>query len=112
MFCRLVLKVSKVLPTSSVIVWVKFVRSIPYLLATATSIKLTNSSRARIEITIDVAVTVVVMVRRVFLITLVRVFWKHVSFFLLALSISYSSSFLSALLSASGRSSIATMIVL
>jgi hypothetical protein len=34
-FCRSVLKVSKVLRTSSVIVWVKFMRSFPYLLATA-----------------------------------------------------------------------------
>jgi hypothetical protein len=69
MFGGSVLKVSKVLHTSSVIVRVNFVRSFPYLLATATSINLTNSSGVRLGVTIDVAVAVVMMARTVFLIT-------------------------------------------
>jgi hypothetical protein len=52
-----------------VIVHVKFVRSFPYFLATATSINLTNSSGVRLGVTVDVAVAVVVMVKTVFLIT-------------------------------------------
>jgi hypothetical protein len=74
MFCRSVLKVSKVLHTSSVIVQVKFVRSFLYLLATATSMNLTNSSRVRLGVTIRVAVAVVMMAEMVFLITPVHVF--------------------------------------
>jgi hypothetical protein len=69
MFCTSVLKVSKVLCTSSVIVRVKFMRSFPYLLATATSINLTNSSEVRLGGTVGVAVAVVVMAGMVFLIT-------------------------------------------
>jgi hypothetical protein len=68
-FCTLVLKVSKVLRTSSVIVRVKFMRYFPYLLATATSINLTNSSEVRLGGTVGVAVAVVVMAGTVFLIT-------------------------------------------
>jgi hypothetical protein len=82
------------------IVQVKFMRSFPYLLATVMPINLTNSLGVRLAVTVDVAVAVVVMVWMVFLITPVRVFWKHVSFLLLASAISSSSSFLSALLSA------------
>jgi hypothetical protein len=74
MFYISVLKVSKVLRTSLVIVRVKFVRSFPYLLATATSMNLTNSSGVRLGITVGVAVVVVMMAGTVFLITLVRVF--------------------------------------
>jgi hypothetical protein len=87
-------------------------RSFLYLLATATSMNLTNHSGVRLGVTIDVVVVVVVMARMIFLITLVRVFWKHVSFLLLASAISSSSSFSSAHLSASGKSSIATPIML
>jgi hypothetical protein len=61
MFYRLVLKVSKVLRTSSVIVRVKFVRSFPYFLATAMSKNLTNSLGVRLGVTIGVAVAIVVM---------------------------------------------------
>jgi hypothetical protein len=111
-FCRYVLKVSKVLRTSPVIVCVKFVRSFPYLLATATSINLTNSSGVRLGVTVDVAVAVVVMVGTIFLITPVRVFGKHVSFLLLTSAIYSLCSFSSALLSAPGRCSIATPVVL
>jgi hypothetical protein len=68
-FSRLVLKVSKVLRTSSVIVWVQFVRSFPYLLASVTSMNLTNSSGVRLGVTVGVAVAAVVMVGTVFLIT-------------------------------------------
>jgi hypothetical protein len=57
-----------------VIVRVKFVRTFPYLLATATSINLTNSSGVRLGVTVDVAVAVVMMARMVFLITRVDVF--------------------------------------
>jgi hypothetical protein len=57
-----------------VIVWVKFARSLPYLLATATSINLTNSSGVRLGVTVDVAVAVVVMAGTVFLINHVHVF--------------------------------------
>jgi hypothetical protein len=74
MFYISVLKVSKVLRTSLVIVRVKFVRSFPYLLATATSMNLTNSSRVRLGITVGVAVAVVMMAGTIFLITPVRVF--------------------------------------
>jgi hypothetical protein len=74
MFYISVLKVSKVLRTSLVIVRVKFVRSFPYLLATATSMNLTNSSGVRLGITVGVAVAVVMMAGTVFLITPVRVF--------------------------------------
>jgi hypothetical protein len=112
MFYRSILKISKVLRTSSVIVQVKFVRSFPYMLATATSMNLTNSSGVRLGITVCVAVIIVVMVRTVFLITHVHVFWKHASFLLLASAISSSSSFSSVLLSSLGRSSITTPIVL
>jgi hypothetical protein len=42
----------------SVIVRVKFVRSFPYLLTTATFINLTNSSGVRLGVTIDVAVAI------------------------------------------------------
>jgi hypothetical protein len=45
------------------------VRSFPYLLATATSINLTNSLGVRLGVTVDVAVIIVVMARTVFLIT-------------------------------------------
>jgi hypothetical protein len=79
----MVLKVSKVLCTSSVIVQVMFVRSFLYLLATATSINLTNSSGVRLGVTVDVAVAVVMTTGMILLITLMHVFWKHVSFFLL-----------------------------
>jgi hypothetical protein len=79
-FCRSVLKVSKVLRTSSVIVRVKFVSLFPYLLATTTSINLTNSSGVRLEVTVGVAVAIVVMAGTVFLVTLVCVSWKHTSF--------------------------------
>jgi hypothetical protein len=61
---------------------------------------------------VDVADVVVVTAETVFLITLVRVFWKHMSFFLLASAISSLSSFLSTFLSASGKTYIATLIVL
>jgi hypothetical protein len=64
-FCRSVLKVSKVLHTSSVIVWVKFVRSFLYLLATATPINLTNPSGVRLGVTIDVVVVVVMIAKMV-----------------------------------------------
>jgi hypothetical protein len=74
MFYRLVLKVTKVLHTSSVIIRVKFVRSLTYLLATATSMNLTNSSGARLGITICVAVVIVVMAGTIFLITPMCVF--------------------------------------
>jgi hypothetical protein len=74
MFYISVLKVSKVLRTSLVIVRVKFVRSFPYSLATATSMNLTNSSGVRLGITVGVAVAVVMMAGTVFLITPVRVF--------------------------------------
>jgi hypothetical protein len=74
MFYISVLKVSKVLRTSLVIVRVKFVRSFPYLLATATSMNLTNSSGVRLGITVGVAVAVVMMAGTIFLITPVRVF--------------------------------------
>jgi hypothetical protein len=58
-------------------------RSFPYLLATATSMNLTNSSGVRLVVTVGVAVAVVVMARTVSLITPERVFWKHASFLLL-----------------------------
>jgi hypothetical protein len=61
MFCTSVLKVCKVLRTSSVIVRVKFVRSFSYLLGTATSINLTNSSGVGLGATVDVAVSIVMM---------------------------------------------------
>jgi hypothetical protein len=65
-------------------------------------------------VTVDVVaiVAVVVMVGTVFLITPVRVFWKHVRFLLLAAAISSWRSFLSAAHSDSGTSSVATLIVL
>jgi hypothetical protein len=65
-------------------------------------------------VTVDAAaiVAIVVMVGVGFLITSVRVFWKHTSFLLLATAVSSSSSFSSAILSASGRPSMATPIVL
>jgi hypothetical protein len=59
-----------VLCISSVIVWVKFMRLFPYLLATGTSMNLTNHSRVMLGVTIGVAVAVVVMAGTVFLITL------------------------------------------
>jgi hypothetical protein len=88
MFCRLILKVSKVLRTSLVIVRVKFRRLFPYLLATATSMNLTNSSGVRLGVTIGVAVAIVMIAGTVFLITAMRVFWKHAGFLLLALGTS------------------------
>jgi hypothetical protein len=68
-FSRSVLKVSKVLRTSSVIVQVKFMRLFLYLLSTATSMNLTNSLGVRLGVTVGVAVAIVVMARTVFLIT-------------------------------------------
>jgi hypothetical protein len=65
-----------------------------------------------LRVTVVVVVAVVVMAGTVFLITHVRVFWKQMSFLLLASAISSSSSSLSTLLSASGRSFIATPIML
>jgi hypothetical protein len=51
-------------------------RSLPYLLATATSTNLTNSSGVMLGVTVDAAavVAVVVIVEAVFLITPVLVF--------------------------------------
>jgi hypothetical protein len=69
--------------------------------------ELTSSSGVWLGVTIGVAVAIVVMAGTVFLITPVYIFWKHTSFLLLASSISSSSSYSSALLSTSGRSSIA-----
>jgi hypothetical protein len=89
-FYRSVLKLSNVLRTSSVITRVKIEISLLYLLATATSMNLTISSGVMLGVTVDAVavVAVVVMVGAVFLITPVRVFWKHVSFLLLAAAIS------------------------
>jgi hypothetical protein len=98
-FCILVLKLSNVLCTLSVITHVRLERSLPYLVATATSMNLTNYSGVMLSVIVDaVAIAVVVVtVGSVFLITLVGVFWKHVSFLLLAVAISSWSSLLSAL---------------
>jgi hypothetical protein len=69
MFCILVLKVSKVLHPSSVIVQVKFMRSFPYLITTSMTINLTNSLGVRLGVIVDVAVAIDVMAGMVFLIT-------------------------------------------
>jgi hypothetical protein len=67
-FYRSVLKLSSVLHTSSVIICIKLERSLPYLLATGTSINLTNSSGVMLGVTVDATavVAVVVMVGAVF----------------------------------------------
>jgi hypothetical protein len=61
----------------------------------------------RLGVTVGVAVAVVMMAGTIILITSMSVFWKHASYRLLASAISSKSSFSSALLSASGKSSIA-----
>jgi hypothetical protein len=75
-FCRSVLKLSNVLHTSLVIAHVRLERSLLYLLATAMSMNLTNSSGVMLGVTMDVVaiVVVVMMVGAVFLITSVHVF--------------------------------------
>jgi hypothetical protein len=78
---------------------------VPVLASYHYVLNLMNSLGVRLGVTIGVAVAVVVMAGMVFLITPMHVFWKHASFLLLASAISTLSSFLSALLSASGRSS-------
>jgi hypothetical protein len=71
-FCRTVLKLSKVLHTSLVIKCVRLERSLLYLIATAMSMNLTNYSGVMLGVTVD-AVAVVVTVGAVFLITPVHV---------------------------------------
>jgi hypothetical protein len=75
-FCRPVLKLSNVLCTSSVITHVELEKLLPYLLATAMSINITNSSGVMLGVTVDASATVavVMMVGVVFLITPVRLF--------------------------------------
>jgi hypothetical protein len=70
------IRVLHVLCTSSVITRIRLERSLSYLLATTTSINITNSSGVMLGVTVDVivVVVVVVMVGVIFLIIPVRVF--------------------------------------